>query len=433
MEPPDRGPAAGPVPGQARWTTPCEHPTVTTAGDYRHPYRWVLFVGICGVYFAFGVVAMSVPPLVGEVRADLGLSRGAMGLALGAWQLVYIVSAPIGGRLIDRLGIHRGILLGSLVVMASGFVRAAAGGFGTFWLAISLFGVGGPLISAGAPKAVGLWFAAERERRLAIGIYSTMPAIGGMATLVLSNSVLMPLTGSWRATVVIETGLMVVALLAWLVVSGRAPDPPAAVTPPGGAVVVGRRGLLASSEFRLILVLGLGVFFVGHGLGGWMPEVLREHSGFSPMAAANWAALGGLVGVVASLVVPRSTERRRLPTTMAAMVLLVAVGVVAIVVLPTVLDPIPVAMAGVRSAMVPLALVALMESEGVDASNTGVAYGLWFAVAEVGGVTGPLVLGRVADTSAGFGGALVLVALVCVAMLVPIARLRRFTDTGLRR
>ena len=82
---------------------------------------------------------------------------------------------------------------------------------------------------------------------------------------------------------------------------------------------------------------------------------------------------------------------------------------------------------------VPLAMVALMECEGVDASNTGVAYGLWFAVAEVGGVTGPLVLGRVADTSAGFGGALVLVALVCVAMLVPIARLRRFTDTGLRR
>jgi len=113
------------------------------------------------------------------------------------------------------------------------------------------------------------------------------------------------------------------------------------------------------------------------------------------MAAANWAALGGLVGVVASLVVPRSTERRRLPTTMAVMLLLVAVGVVAVVVLPTVLDPIPVAMAGVRSAMVPLALVALMESEGVDASNIGVAYGLWFAVAEVGGVTGPLVLGRV--------------------------------------
>jgi MFS family permease len=142
-----------------------------------------------------------------------------MGLALGAWQVVYIVSAPVGGRLIDRLGIHHGILLGALVVAASGLVRAAAGGFGTFWLAIALFGVGGPLISAGAPKAVGLWFGAERERRLAIGAYSTMPAIGGMATLVLSNSVLMPLTGSWRATVVIETGLMVVALGVWQLIT----------------------------------------------------------------------------------------------------------------------------------------------------------------------------------------------------------------------
>jgi len=408
---------------------------VTIVDAHHHPYRWVLFTGICGVYFAFGVVAMSIPPLVGDIRADLGLSRGSMGLALGAWQVVYIVSAPVGGRLIDRLGLHRGILLGALVVAASGLVRAAAGGFGTFWLAIALFGVGGPLISAGAPKAVGLWFGAERERRLAIGAYSTMPAIGGMATLVLSNSVLMPLTGSWRATVVIETGLMVVALGVWLVVSGRAPEPPVAVTSTGASGAVGRRGLLASSEFRLVLLLGLGVMFIGHGLGGWMPEVLREHSGFSAMAAANWVALGGLVGVVASLVVPRLTERHRLPSAMAMILLAVAVavGVAAVVVLPTVLDPIPVAMAGLRSAMVPLVLVALMESDAVEPSNTGVAYGLWFAVAEIGGVTGPLVLGRVADTSAGFGGALLLVALVCALMLVPVRRMRRFTDRDLRR
>jgi len=421
------------MPGQAYRGTPWEHPQVTIVDAHHHPYRWVLFTGICGVYFAFGVVAMSIPPLVGDIRADLGLSRGSMGLALGAWQVVYIVSAPVGGRLIDRLGLHRGILLGALVVTASGLVRAAAGGFGTFWLAIALFGVGGPLISAGAPKAVGLWFGTERERRLAIGAYSTMPAIGGMATLVLSNSVLMPLTGSWRATVVIETGLMVVALGVWLVVSGRAPEPPVAVTSMGASGAVGRRGLLASSEFRLVLLLGLGVMFIGHGLSGWMPEVLREHSGFSAMAAANWVALGGLVGVVASLVVPRHTERHRLPSVMAMTLLAVAVGLVAVVVLPTMLDPVPVAMAGLRSAMVPLVLVVLMESDAVEPSNTGVAYGLWFAVAEIGGVTGPLVLGRVADTSAGFGGALLLVALVCVLMLVPVRRMRRFTDRDLHR
>jgi len=151
------------------------------------------------------------------------------------------------------------------------------------------------------------------------------------------------------------------------------------------------------------------------------------------MAAANWVALGGFVGVIASLVVPRRTERHRLPAAMAVILLAVAVGVAAVVVLPTMLDPIPVAMAGLRSAMVPLVLVALMESDAVEPSNAGVAYGLWFAVAEVGGVTGPLVLGRVADTSAGFGGALLLVALVCIVMLVPARRMRRFTDQDLPR
>ena len=393
----------------------------------RHPYRWVLFSGVCGVYLAFGVVAMSIPPLVGEVRDDLDLSRSAMGVALGAWQLVYLVSAPIGGRLLDRLGIHWGLLLGSAVVAASGFARAAADGLGSLWLAIALFGVGGPLISAGAPKAVGLWFGDERERRLAVGVYSTMPAIGGMFTLVLSNTVLMPLTGSWRTTVVVESLAIVVAGLAWLIVSGRAPEAPVAVHADDVAAAAGRRELLASAEVRLVLVLGLGAFFVGHGLGGWMPQALRSHSGFSAMAAANWVALGGLVGVAASLVVPRRTDRSRLPATLATMQGVIAVGLVAVLVLPTAVDPVPVAVAGLRSALVPLVLVALLECGPVRPANTGAAFGLWFAVAEVGGVSGPLVMGWVADSSAGFGGALLLMAAVCVLMLVPVARLRRFT------
>ena len=406
---------------------PWEHRLVPGPLDHRlrHSYRWVLFSAVCGVYFAFGVVAMSIPPLVGDIRADLGLSRGAMGLALGAWQLVYVVSAPIGGRLLDRLGVHRGILLGASVVAASGLFRAAADGLGDLWVAIALFGLGGPLISAGAPKVVGLWFGEDRERRLAIGTYSTMPAIGGMVTLVLSNTVLMPLTGSWRTTLVIETGTIVLALVVWLVVSGRAPEAPIVVEATEVADAPGRRALLADPEVRTVLILGLGVFFVGHGLGGWMPAALREHSGFSAMASANWVALGGLVGVVASLVVPSRTGQAHLPRAMVIMLALVASALVAIVVLPTALDPVPVAVAGLRSALVPLVLIGLMECRSVTPANTGVAFGLWFAVAEVGGFTGPLVLGAVADSSWGFAGAFGLVVVVCGLLVVPTARLRR--------
>ena len=392
------------------------------SGD-RHPYRWVVFGGVAGVYFGFGVVAASLAPVVTEVRADLGLSRSAMGLALGAWQLVYIVTAPVGGRLVDRLGLRWSLAIGALIVTASGLARAAAGDLATLWLAVALFGVGGPLISACAPTAVALWFGDHRERRLAVGAYTAAPAIGGIGVLVLSNSVLMPLTGSWRWTMVIETGAIVTALLVWLVISARAPQPPGGAQGTGGGGG-GWRDLLVDAEFRVVLALGLVVFFLTHGLGGWMPEILREYSGFSAMAAANWVAMAGVVGIGASLVLPRWGDHRRLPLVLMGLSVVVAAALTSIVASPTALDPIFVGLLGVRSAIIPLAILALMESPSVGPQNMGTAYGLWFAVAEVGGVTGPLAIGRIGDSNVGFGGALMTMAAVCGVVMLLACRLR---------
>ncbi|MBC8194837.1 MAG: MFS transporter [Acidimicrobiia bacterium] len=392
----------------------------TRHGD---PNRWRVFGGLFGIYFSFGVVAMSIAPIVGEVRADLGLSRGSMGMALGAWQLVYIATAPPAGRLVDRLGLRRSLALGALVIIASGLTRVMASGLVGFWLAIALFGVGGPLVSAGAPKVVSTWFSDTRERRFAVGAYNTAPALGGMATLVLSNSVLMPLTGSWRATVVIETGAMVVAVAVWLVVSRH--EPPVVEGSGQGVSAGGVRDLLAEAEVRAILAFGIGVFFIAHGLGGWLPSVLRSHSGFSAMAAANWTALGGVVGISTSLLLPRRASRDRLPRFLAAILVVVAVGLIAVIVLPTALDPLPVAAIGVRSALIPLTILMLMDCRAVGPGNMGLAFGMWFAVAEVGGVTGPLVIGWVGDSSVGFSGALVVLAGVCGLLLAVVAHLSR--------
>ena len=67
---------------------------------------------MCGVYFAFGVILLAIPPMVAEVRADLGISRGMLGFALGAWALLYIVTAPPAGQIIDRLGLRRSLAAG---------------------------------------------------------------------------------------------------------------------------------------------------------------------------------------------------------------------------------------------------------------------------------------------------------------------------------
>jgi predicted MFS family arabinose efflux permease len=143
------------------------------------------------------------------------------------------------------------------------------------------------------------------------------------------------------------------------------------------------------------------------------------------MAAANWTAVSGAVGIVTSLTLPRRATRERLPILMAGTLVVVALGLMAVVAAPTFLVPVPMVAIGVRYALIPLTIVTLMDSPAVGPRNMGQAFGLFFAVAEVGGVTGPLIVGRVADTAVGFGGALVLVGAVCVLLLVAVARLSR--------
>ena len=118
-----------------------------------HPFRWVIFGAMCVVYFAFGVILLAIPPMVYEVRADLGISRGMLGFALGAWALLYMVTAPPAGQMIDRIGLRRSLAAGALLVAAVGGSPIAAHGMVMLWVAIAVIGIGGPLVSLAGAKA----------------------------------------------------------------------------------------------------------------------------------------------------------------------------------------------------------------------------------------------------------------------------------------
>ena len=69
-------------------------------------YRWVMLAGVWLAYFSFGVVQGGIPPLIGPVSEDLGLNRSTMGTVLGAWPLIYILTAIPAGALLDLSLIH---------------------------------------------------------------------------------------------------------------------------------------------------------------------------------------------------------------------------------------------------------------------------------------------------------------------------------------
>ena len=134
-------------------TTPPQHATTEA-----NPYRWVMLFLVWLLYASFGVTVATIPPLVEPIIDDLNMSSTQMGLVLGAWQFVYIFTALPLGAIVDRFGVRRSLGIGIIIVWVSLVLRGLAVDFYTLLFVVALFGVGGPIISIGAPKVVSLWF-----------------------------------------------------------------------------------------------------------------------------------------------------------------------------------------------------------------------------------------------------------------------------------
>ena len=76
-----------------------------------HHFRWLMLGGVWLIYFCFGLTVTSLAPLVRPVTRDLEMSYSEMGSVLGAWQLIYILTALPCGALVDRIGLRRSLLI----------------------------------------------------------------------------------------------------------------------------------------------------------------------------------------------------------------------------------------------------------------------------------------------------------------------------------
>jgi cyanate permease len=397
--------------------------------DNRQPYRWAMLFGVWLVYTTFGMAVYSSAPLVGPITRDLGMSLGAMGTVMGAWPLVYIGMAVPAGALLDRIGVRPALLIATALITASVALRAAAGGFGTLFLAVAVFGIGGPLVSVGAPKLISAWFEGK-ERGIAVGVYSTGPTIGAVVVLSLTNGVFMPLTDqSWRLTLLIYAGLAALAGLTWLAISSR---PAARLHDPGG----GGRGslheqlqvfsrLLRLGPVRIVLGIAIGVFMFNHALNNWLPEILR-HGGMSAVQAGLWASIPSLVGTAAALTLPRYATRHRRIGMLVATIGFGAIATLLIAFANGGWLALGLCLQGIaRGSMIPITMLVLMETKDVDSRVMGAAGGLFFAAAETGGVLGPMMTGWFADATGGFTAALVTLTVICIACIGLVLILQR--------
>lgn len=393
-----------------------------------HPFRWAILGGVWLAYYCFGLATVSLAPLVKVIGDDLGLGHSAMGTVLGGWQLVYIGSAIPLGMFLDRVGPRLALFAALVVIAASAALRGTATGHLSLFLAVAVFGFGGPLISIGAPKVISLWFGG-RERGLAMGIYMTGPALGGMTSLSLANSLFMPLLGgSWRAVMLAYGAAILVAGVIWFALTAHRASrdmETRLAAEPREPQLRAFADLLAIPAVRVMLVMSIGIFFLNHGLGNWLPEIIRSH-GMTAAAAGYWASIPVIVGVISSITIPRlATPPRRFR---------ILLGLFLAVAGATLLLKIPggpllaggLVLQGIaRGAMMTLAILVLLDIPEVGSKRAGLAGGLFFSAAEMGGVLGPLSIGMISDFSGGFDAALGLLTGICLTLILLLGLLRR--------
>jgi cyanate permease len=387
-----------------------------------------MLAGVWFLYYCFGLVIASVAPLVDTIVRDLQISLSTMGRILGAWQLVYLFSAIPLGIAIDRFGLRASLTVAALIIAVSALLRGIATDGMALWVAVAIFGLGGPLVSIGAPKVIASWFESD-ERGMAMGIYMTGPALGTVTALALTNSVLMPwLDHNWRQVFYIVALVVFASAVVWLAISSAPVSRQAHNnrTRGGGLQVFAK--LLRIPVVLVILVMSIGIFTYNHALSNWLPEILRS-GGMSAVDAGYWAAIPTLTGVVSSLLIPRLATPERRFTILIALFVCAFMAVWFIGRGSGGLLVSGLMMQGfARGAMMTIAILVLMETRAVGAQNMGVAGGLFFTAAEVGGVLGPVGIGLLADRTDSFDTALSMLSYVCVALVllaVLIQRLER--------
>jgi len=362
-------------------------------------YRWVILGLLCGLYASFGLISRAIAPLVTPMIQDLGISYAEMGLILGAWQVTYILVSLVNGPIIDRWGIRQSLFVGALVISFSACLRYFPTGFLSMLFAVALFGVGGPMISIGGPKAIALWFE-DKSRGTAIGIFMAGNIGGGLAALALTNSLVMPrLHDNWRATFVLYGAIAFLIAVLWVVL---ARDKPASAGDESEAMLRVFRRLISIRRVQVILLMGLCSFGIFHGLSSWLPKIM-ETGGLSPAMAGFAASIPSISAIPAIIFVPRWIPHHLRGKAIAVFALTSAALIFVVTTATGIALVSGLVLLGIaNSGIMPLMLLILMDSPEIGSRHMGAAGGLFFCVAEIGGVLGPFVMGALVDITGAF-------------------------------
>ena len=398
--------------------------------DGRLPAYGIVLVAT-GSYACLMFIWFSLPAYLPVIIEEIGLTGTQAGVLAGAVPLTYIPLALVTGLVVDRLGPGRTVAAGVTLYGIGQIGRSVAPDFPSLLAFTLLIGVGATTITFGLPKLVSILFPPDRTG-FPSSIYLIGASAGTATAFAIGRPTLGPMLGGWRPLFFWSGVVAIGYAVVWAIVSHRARIDHQSAKEGDATFSFDsiRRDLgliLTHRELRLIVVIGTMYLLMSHGMQGWLPTVL-ESRGLAPTRAGQITSLLVVAYAVGVLTVPPIADRlavRRIALVVCGGVAFfgvagVLVGGAGYLMLGSVV------LAGIGvGGLSPLIRAIPPELEGIGARLTGTAMGFIFAVGEIGGFLGPVLVGTFYDVTGSFAPGLGLLATAGIVVALSGNALRR--------
>jgi MFS transporter, ACS family, hexuronate transporter len=151
------------------------------------------------------------------VREDLGIDREQYGWLASAFSIAYLVCAPLAGRLLERIGVHRGLIFAVLAWSVVAASHSFVPGFGVLFVARLALGATESPSFPGAAASVARVLPPEKRAR-GLGVLFVGSSLGAMIAPRLATD-MMQIFGSWRAAFVGTAAVGLLWIPLWLAVT----------------------------------------------------------------------------------------------------------------------------------------------------------------------------------------------------------------------
>jgi MFS transporter, CP family, cyanate transporter len=345
------------------------------------------------------------PPLLDDVRGDLGLSGFAGGLLTTLPVLGFGAFAPLAPRFSRRVPVER-LLVGCMLLTAAAAALRGAGGAAPLFLGCALAGFAVAIaqvlipvfIRARHPDATGTL----------TGAYSSSLTLGAA----IASALAVPLEewlGTWQASLAAWSVPALIAAVVWTPMAVRSRTPVRGDSPPG---LWGNR-----LAWSVSLFMGMQSMAFYAGLS-WIPTILEDH-GYSAGTAGALQAMSALVQLAPAFLTPVLAARR--PNQVGLLwwiVLLQLVGALGLL-LAIDVAPLWIVILGIgQGGALGLGLI-LPVLRGGGAAAVASLTAMSLCVGYIVAAAGPWLLGAVHDATGGWTAALIVFAAICLLELAP--------------